>query len=437
MSKRRILSILTPLIVFASVLAVMSVGRADQPAREQSDLATAKLPTGWRQGATGQSLANLRAELEQRPGDPVTLAQLGDAFLQRNRETGEGRYAKLAEAAFAESVELDPDNPIALAGAATMALIGHDFAGGLETARRAHRAAPDLAVTYLPLIDGLIETGDYDGAAREIENLLDLKPSVAAYSRLSYFEELHGNREAALRAMRLAAETALPGSEARAFAMALVGDLQFDAGRYGEAKRWYRRADRDFGGYVKAEAGLLNVAAAAGRVEAARKGYAELVDDRGLIEYSDELGRLEQIAGNTDAAVNRYAVISRLHARELAAGARADFGQVLFEADHGKPDFGVELGEELWRTSKSVTSADAYSWALFAAGDIERARAISRRAMRLGSDEPSFLYHAGAIAAAAGAERQARRLLGRVVEETPGFDPLFARDAARLLERLG
>ena len=128
----------------------------------------------------------------------------------------------------------------------------HDFPGGLALARQANRLEPDLAATYPPLIDGLIETGRYGAAAAAIERLLNLKPGPPAYARLSYFEELHGNRGAALRAMRLAAKSALPGTEASAFGHALVGDLLFDAGRYREAARSYETALVGNAGYVPA-----------------------------------------------------------------------------------------------------------------------------------------------------------------------------------------
>ena len=60
----------------------------------------------------------------------------------------------------------------------------------------------------------------------------------------------------------------------------------------------------------------------------------------------------------------------------------------------------------------------------------------SAAAMRLGSRDPYFLYHAGMIAASAGDRGRARELLGELVARTPGFSPLYGPRAARELEAL-
>lgn len=435
-SGNRSIALVTPVAVFVALVAVLGAGGASEPEPAVPAAATAKLPAGATNGSTGRSIARLRRAIARDPAGADSLASLGDAYYQRGRETGAGKFATLAGRAYEEALARAPTSVTALTGQATIALVAHDFPGGLEIARRAHRLEPDLAAPYLPLIDGLIETGRYARAAAAIERLLNLKPGVPAYARLSYFEELHGNTDAALRAMRLAADSALAGTEAGAFGHALVGDLLFDAGRYRRAARRYEAALGSSGGYVPAEAGLLNVAAATGNGRAAIEGYRELVEDRELIEYADELGRLEEAAGRRRAAERHYAIISRLHRRELASGQNPDAGQVIFEADHGSTRKGVRLGRAVWTASPSVSSADAYAWALYAAGRHDAAAEVSRHATRLGSRDPIFRFHAGMIAAQAGDPERARTLLNELLAATPGFDPLFASIAERELRRL-
>lgn len=349
--------------VFVALLLVLGAVNGEQSSEELAnaeEVARAELPEAATEGRTGELIAAQRQTLAEDPAKPDALAGLGDAYYQRGRETSDGDFATLATDAYEAALELDPANITALVGRAQMKLIAHDFSGGLDAAREAHAAAPDLVATYLPLIDGLIETGDYAGARRQIEELFDLKPSLPAYARASYFAELEGNRADALRAMRLAADVGAPGTEARAFAENLIGRLLFDGGSYEQAAAAFERALDNVPGYVPARAGLLDVAALRGEEKEAIAGYRELVDDEERVEYADELGRLEQASGTPKSRwAAHYGLLSELHQRELEAGNSPDAGQVLFEADHGDPELGVELGERVWGSAPSVSSADA------------------------------------------------------------------------------
>jgi hypothetical protein len=57
--------------------------------------------------------------------------------------------------------------------------------------------------------------------------------------------------------------------------------------------------------------------------------------------------------------------------------------------------------------------------------------------MRLGSRDPSFLYHAAVIAADAGDAGRARALLETLTTQSPRFNPLYGPRAERLLGSLG
>jgi hypothetical protein len=83
-----------------------------------------------------------------------------------------------------------------------------------------------------------------------------------------------------------------------------------------------------------------------------------------------------------------------------------------------------------------VRSADALGWALTAAGHPRAGLAWAHRALRLGSRDPLFLYHAGMTARAAGARGQARTWLRRAVALNRRFSPLYGPRAERALRGL-
>jgi Flp pilus assembly protein TadD len=109
----------------------------------------------------------------------------------------------------------------------------------------------------------------------------------------------------------------------------------------------------------------------------------------------------------------------------------------IFEADHGSAARAVALGRSAVRAAPSVSSADAYSWALTAAGRGDAALEWARRALRTGWRDPLARYHAGMAAKLAGEPALARRWLSQALELNPRFSPLHAPHAARALASLG
>ena len=83
-----------------------------------------------------------------------------------------------------------------------------------------------------------------------------------------------------------------------------------------------------------------------------------------------------------------------------------------------------------------MRAADALGWALTRAGEPEQGLVYAQRALRLGSRDAVFLYHAGIAARDAGRTGAARRHLARALETNPRFSPLHAPRAERALESL-
>lgn len=435
-SKRFALTFGAPLLVFAVVLGVLSLANrsSDRFADGASFAPGALAPTPRN---TEELIEGLQRRVAARPDDASVYAALGDAYLQRVRETGDpGLYVR-AERAYDEALRRDPEELTAVTGAGALALSRHDFRAGLRLGERAQRLAPEVVRPYAVIVDGQIELGRYEAAARTLQRFIDLKPTLAAYSRVSYFRELHGDLGGALRAMRLAVAASGGSGEASAYVQTLLGRLEFDRGRLDAAEAQYRRADAITpGGYLPAQAGLARIDAAQGEFGAAIRSYRRVVERLPLLEYTIALAEAELAAGRNAAAERDLALVKVQGKLLRAAGVNVDVELALFEADHGSPERAVALAAETWRQAPSVRSADALSWALNSAGRIGAAAGMSKRAMKLGSRDPLFLYHAGQIAVGAGEAGRARKLLGRLVAQSPSFNPLYGSKARQALEGL-
>ncbi len=160
-----------PLLTFAALLAVLADQRAPARSRSGGSARRGGRPAPRREDTAARSPA-LRAAVADDPADAADFAALGDAYYQRARETGDPAYIERAERAYDTALAADPGDVAALSGQATVALARHDFAGGLELARRAHRLAPASVAPYAALVDGLIETGRYGAAARALDRMV-------------------------------------------------------------------------------------------------------------------------------------------------------------------------------------------------------------------------------------------------------------------------
>jgi tetratricopeptide (TPR) repeat protein len=436
----------TPLIVFAAVAAALALANgasSGEPGTSSlEDLSGAPVvaadglePDRAARGTEGM-IAALQEALREDPDDTAAYAALGDAYYQRARETGDAAYYSRADGAYQEALARDPENFAATTGLGTLALARHDFVSALELGRQAYRLEPGLVRAYPVIADAQIELGRYGAAGETLERFVRLKPTLAAYSRVSYYRELHGDLSGAVRAMRLAVSAGSGSGEAAAYVQTLLGGLEVARGRYSAAERAYRDVLATDPGYAPALAGLARIEAGRGRFDAAIRTYRRVVERLPLPEHAIALAETELAAGATAAARRDFALVEAQAQLLRAQGVDTDVELALYEADYGDPGRGVALGRRVWRRAPSVRSADAYSWALFRAGRLDAASRFSRRAMSLGSRDPSFLYHAGIIARGSGRTDAARQYLGMLVRQSPRFHPLHGPQAQRALEAL-
>jgi tetratricopeptide (TPR) repeat protein len=374
-----LIKLLAPLLAFAATLALVSHlnGSSGSPALSPSRAASAD-----------------------------ALAARGDALLQKVRETGDPRNYVAAEAAFKRALAEDPHNAAALAGMGSLAAGRHDFRGGLEYARRARAEAPEIVRFYGTEIDALVELGRYGEAERVLQRMVDLKPNLSSYARVSYFRELHGDLAGAVEAMRLAVSAGGDAPENVAYVQTLLGNLELQRGRATVAERSYRLALARFPRYAPARAGLARVAVAQGDLAQAISRYRALITVLPLPEYVIALGEAELAAGRRAAAKRDFELVRierRLYER---SGVNLDLELALFEADHGSPRRALELAQRAWEAAPSVRSADALGWALTRSGRPEAGLAYAHKALRLGSKDPLFLRHARMTAQAVETLRQ-------------------------------
>jgi tetratricopeptide (TPR) repeat protein len=406
---RRLLISFVATFAVALPVFVLAARGGSPPAPAEAAGALPRAPTP--DASTDERIGALQATVKAAPKRADGWTLLAGAYLQKVRETGDAGFYARAQGAVDRALSLRPDDAGALTQRSALELSRHDFRAGLRDALRARELAPTVIAPFGTVVDALVELGRYPQAERALQEMVDRKPNLAAYARVSYFRELHGDLDGALAAMRAAASAGGAAPEQDAYVRALLGGLELQKGRIGPAVRQYREALQAVPGYAAAEAGLAQTDVARGRLPAAIARLQRVVDRLPLPSYVVALGEAQAAAGRRAAAAQTFALVRVETMLQQRAGVNADVELALFEADHGSPRRAVALGRRAWAAAPSVRSADALGWALHRAGHSRAALGWARRALALGSRDPAFLTHAGLIARSAGQPRLATRWL--------------------------
>ncbi len=427
--------LLTAFAVLVTQTLVLGVGRGAADIGQVPDL----------RGSTDKQIASLQAWLRQYEHDPSrqrevarATVDLGSAYLQKARESGDPAYYPRAEAAFQQALAADPNDFRALAGLGALALSRHQFQQALSFGEQARAIAPESVAVLGVVADAQTELGQYDAAAATIQQMVDLRPDLASYARVSYARELHGYLPEAIEAMRRAAEAGPPGQEGTAWTRVQLGNLYFNTGNLTAAQEAYQQALHEVPDYLHALAGLARVEGARGHYQAAIELYRKATAAIPIPEYIIALGDVYQATEAHEQAEQQYALVDTIERLYAANGVDLDLEIALFDLDHDRrlPQ-ALEQARMQAQRRPSIKAQDVLAWALYKNGDCQAAQQAMSQALRLGTKDALLFFHAGLIADCLGQRDQARSYLEQTLQLNPAFSPLYASRARETLARLG
>src|SRR4029077_15981741 len=91
-----------------------------------------------------------------------------------------------------------------------LSLSRHQFEAALDWGQKARAANPDSPTSLGVIGDAQNEMGQYDAAVTTIQDMVDSRPDLSSYARVSYIRELHGDVPGAIEAMQQAIEAGGP-----------------------------------------------------------------------------------------------------------------------------------------------------------------------------------------------------------------------------------
>jgi tetratricopeptide (TPR) repeat protein len=429
---RRTLAPAITVVVATSLVLVGSLGLVrSRIASADSDRILAASADGQVAAPTlAATIETLQTHLAAQPTDERSWAGLGVAYVEQARITLNPTYYPKAQTALSRALALAPDDDAAHAGLAALDSARHDFGGALAQADRALAVNPYSAEALAIRVDALTELGRYPEALAAARTADVRTPGVPVFTRLSYQRELRGDVPGAVALMQRALSAASAASDI-AFVQTHLGDLSRETGQLAAASADYAAALKADPNTVAATAGQARLASLRGDNATAVTLWTDVVRRAPLPEYLVELGDLLESLGRTTQARQQFAVVLGSAALSRANGVQTDLEIANFESDHGDAQAALTAARAEWGRRHSVLVADAYAWALHAAGQDRQALSMSRLALSLGTADARLLLHAAVIEQGLGLTSAARAHLAGAMRLRGMLDPLQRQLADR------
>jgi tetratricopeptide (TPR) repeat protein len=285
------------------------------------------------------------------------------------------------------------------------------------------RIAPDDTWNWGTLGDALMELGRYDDAANAYHKMVSLHPDQSSYNRASYYRWVMGDAQGAIAIMQQAISAGSPSPENTAWCLVELGNLCFKTGRLVEAEQSYRSALRVFPRHYPAYAGL-------GRVQASERHYEDAIHSFRraqafvpMPDYAAALADLYRLTGNDAEAGRQLALLDVLDKMARAGNEKTNRNLALAFADQDRSlERALELARAELAVRGDVYTYDALAWTLYKNHQLLEAEDAAAKALRFGTPEPAFYFHAGMIAAALNRKAEAAKLLECALASNARFD---------------
>jgi tetratricopeptide (TPR) repeat protein len=377
-------------------------------------------------GALERRIAALQASVRAGGRESATLERLGWAFVEKARMDGDPGFHKLAEQCAFVMRERRPGDPSALLLAGHAALSLHRFRDA-EAIARALVALRGSPLDYALLGDALADRGELGQAIAAYRRMMRLRPDSKAHLRVAHVRYLTGDTEGAIEAMQVAVRaTSTRDREALAWTLARLAFYELAAGRVVEA-----RADAEAATQV--HPGLAYALLVLGRIHLAEHDFdaaaAALQRSADLVPLPETLWLLaeaQRAAGRPDAAGLAESTLLSTGAGTDSRGLAAYLAASLRD-----PRRALALARAEIAQRRDAYTYDVLATAALAAGRVHRARRAMARALAAGTRDARLFYHAGLVAEATGADREAATWFAKARELAVALYPSERADLDR------
>lgn len=353
--------------------------------------------------------------------DLKALTGIAGVYVQEGRITGNyAYYDKAAMHYVNKALQVDSNYFDALTISSLLWLNQHHFQQGLDVAKKLVRINPYNAFVYGLLTDGNVEMGNYDSALASAQKMIDIRPDIRSYSRVSYLRELYGDIDGAIESMQMAIESGVPGDENTSWCRVQLGNLLTYLGDTAAATIQYNNVLYQRPSYAFALAGLAKIFYMQGDWNAAENYYKKAIAAHPDNSFKEALADVyKQTGKEQEAGTLVQEVIQNLSSTTISDdvqtsghGHYAD--KELAYAYLLKGDMSKAMEHAIKEYNRRPLNGDVcemMAWVSFKNNDIKTALKHLPIALKTGSKNPVLMAYAGIIYANAKEEVKAEEYL--------------------------
>ncbi|MCX6379289.1 MAG: tetratricopeptide repeat protein [Armatimonadetes bacterium] len=411
------------------------------PAKQAAKLAPvdilSTIPKPTENSPTDRVVAKWVEQVRAQPSNDKALVNLGDALMQKVRETSDFAYYGYAEKVYQEALASNPNSSDAMTGLAWVNGGKHAFDKSVEWANKAIALDSKNNIAYGIIGDAQLELGEYENALNSYQKMIDIRPDLASYSRGAYALFITGDMRKGRWLMQKAIEAGGPFAENTAWCRSRLATMLMSDGNLLAAEQVLKLG-------LKSAPNNSHLLMGMGRCKTMTKDYA------GAIEFYKKANRttpdhnaiaamadLYRITGSSDEATKQEAALEALHSSNQVNGVHDHMQIAQYYADHARnPVEAVRLAEE-HKNTKNVFEADTLAWCYYQNGQYKEAQEAINRALSQRTPEAKFLYHAGMISAKLGDTGSAKKYLYQALSLNPQFSLTDTPRAIAAVQELG
>jgi len=391
---------------------------------------------------TDEKIEFYRHKTEADPGAYAYHNRLAQVYIQKARETGNTDYYQSARSALSDSLKSNPKNYIGIVYMAMLNIAEHNFKQALEYAILATELKPNNSYAYGVLGDAYLDLGEIEKAENAYIKMVELKPGLDSYSRLSNLRVVKGDTGGAIESMEKAYESGLKDArtskENLAWTRVMVGAIYLNSGELDQAERYFQSSLEIMPDYYLALEHLAEVNAIRGNYEEAASLYKWVLNLNPAPEFYLALAGVYEDQGKLDEAKELRSIALGIYEEKVQNGNVGYLRALaLYYANND-----INLNEALRLAKRDLEirndygAYDTLAWVYYKLGDYENALQSAKQSLKYGTKDSNLYYHIGIINEKLGNHEDAKKYLTLAISNNPYFDKSGANESKRILSQL-